>query len=126
MTAPYFVNDAIPLRFAVLDEGKPLYPTGVTVSVFDPIGSIVFEGSAQIMKNEVSFKLPEDVATESGEYTFVFRVRLFNLGIRTHTMKVEVNPLPTSDEERPEGDTMEVAGEEQESLAESWDIKDWK
>ena len=116
MTAPYFVNDAIPLRFAVLDDGKPLYPTGATVTVFDPIGSVVFEGSAQVMKNEVSFKLPEDVATDSGEYTFVFKVRLFNLGPRTHTMKVKVNPLPTGNE------SMESAGEEQEQTEDSWDI----
>lgn len=128
MTAPLYVNDTIPLRFAVLEEGKPIYPAAATVAVFDPIGSLVFEGNAQIMRNEVSFKLPEDVATESGEYTFVFNVRLFNLGIRKHIMKVEVNPLPTSDEERPASDTLEVEGEERDSLAESWDItrREWE
>ena len=82
------------------------------------IGSVVFEGTAQVMKNEVSFKLPADVAVESGEYTFVFKVMLFNLGPRTHTMKVEVNALPTGED----SDALEVKSEEGDSLEESRDI----
>lgn len=122
MTAPYYVGDDIPLRFAVLEDGKPIFPTAVTVAVFNPIGGLVEEGVATVQRNEVNYVIPSHVTSESGEFTVVFKVRLFNLGIRTHTMKVEVNPLPTSEEERPASDTLEVAGEERDALEESWEI----
>ena len=121
MSSPYYINDDIPLRFAVLEEGKPLYPTGVAVAVFNPIGGLVEEGTATVAKNEVSYVIPGRVTVESGEFTVVFKVRLFNLGVRTHTMKVEVNALPTSEEGSDE--TLEVENEN--SLAESWDIASW-
>ncbi len=120
MSSPFYIGDDIPLRFAVLEEGKPLYPTEVLVAVFNPIGGLVEEGIATMRENIVNYTIPSRVTIESGEFTVVFKVRLFNLGIKTHTMKAEVNALPTS--EGGSDETLEV----EDSPAESWDIAGWK
>ena len=123
MASPYYVGDDVPLRFAVLEEGKPIFPTGVSVAVFNPIGSLVEESTATVKRNEVNYVIPARVTTESGEYTVVFKVKLFNLGVRTHTMQVKVNALPTGEEKKPVSDTLETAGKEKEANEDSWDIK---
>lgn len=123
MASPYYVGDDVPLRFAVLEEGKPIYPTRVTVAVFNPIGTLLLEqGTATVTKNEVNYVIPSKLTVESGEYTVVFRVWLFNLGIRKHIMKVKVNALPTGKGKKPVSDSMEVARGEKETTEDTWDI----
>jgi len=125
MTSPYYVGDDYPLEFAVTEHGKPLYPNSASVTIFDPIGGVVHEGTATIKKNVVRYVVPGEVHGTDGEYTARFPVKFFQVGIKTHVMKYRINALPTSKKvKKPAKDTFETTKGEPETmdLDERWEI----
>lgn len=94
MTSPYYVNDDIPLKFAVLQHGKPLIPASAYLELIDPSGELTHQGGASIESNAVMYVVPKEYVQDPGDYVANFVVVLPGGAERQHIVEFKVNPLP--------------------------------
>ena len=92
--AKYYQYRDITIRFDVFKDGKKVTPGNASVLVYDPDKEYLGKESARVVGNEVRYVLRGKEVVKIGKYTFVFKVRIRQLGDYTHIVEVDVQKLP--------------------------------
>jgi len=93
MTEYYRCQDIV-VRFEVYKDGAKVIPGSASVLVYDPDQEYIGKDGAKITYTEVMYVLEGSKVTKVGEYTFIFRVGIEQLGDYTHVVKADVQDLP--------------------------------
>ena len=94
MADEYYQHSDIVIRFDVFKDGGKEIPSDAWVLVYDPDKEYLKKDKATIKGNEVRYILKGKDVEKIGKYTFVFRVRIRQLGNYTHIVKVTSQKLP--------------------------------
>lgn len=93
MTEYYQYSDIV-IRFDVFKDGDDTTPSSASVLIYDPDKEYLGKDTAKIVGNEVRYILKGNKVEKIKNYTFVFKVRIKELGDYTHIVKVSVQKLP--------------------------------
>ena len=90
----YYEHSDIVIRFDVFKDGEEYTPSRAFVLIYDPDSEYLNDDAATIEGNEVRYILGGDRVEKTGDYTFIFKVRIDQLGNYTHVVKADVQELP--------------------------------
>ena len=99
MTEYYQNRDAV-VRFDVFVDGDPVTPISASVLSYDPDKEYISKDGASIKGSEVRYILKGNKVEKVGKYTFIFKVKIRELGDYTHVVNAEVKKLPVPDKEK--------------------------
>lgn len=90
----YYQNRDIVIRFDVFEDGDEVTPRRASVLIYDPNKVFLGEDAAKIRGSEVRYILKGENVHFVGEYIFIFKVSIRELGDYTHIVNVNVEKLP--------------------------------
>ncbi len=90
----YYQHSDIVIRFDVFKDGKKSTPISALVHIYIPDKDYLGTDKATVDGNEVRYILKGVHVERVGEYIFVCKVRIKELGVYTHIVNVDVKKLP--------------------------------